>query len=167
MDHLSEIRLMELALDPASVPQNGEAAHLEHCAECADRLAEERRLSELLERMPADQPPDDFTGLAVARFERAGRARSLRTLPWALLACLLVLAPLVGIALLSPEPLLESAAGWLAELMVLFRIADTVLGSVPALGVGLVGAMLAATLISVGLLAGLVRRTAAVKYHGR
>ena len=35
MDHLSEIRLMELALDPASVPRNGEAAHLESCRECS------------------------------------------------------------------------------------------------------------------------------------
>jgi anti-sigma factor RsiW len=167
MDHLSEMRLMELALDLASVPQNGEAAHLARCDECAARLDDERQLSELIGQLPADAAPDGFTELAVARFERAGRRRSLRTLPWALLACLVVLVPMVGLAVFAPEPVLGSAANLMVELMVLVKVVDTVIGSVPAIGIGLTSAMLVAMLVSVGLLARLVRRTAAVKYHGR
>jgi anti-sigma factor RsiW len=167
MDHLSETRLMELALDPASVPQSGEAAHLESCRECAALLAEERRLSELIESLPADRVPDDFTARTAERFEREGRKRLLKTLPWAVLACLVVLVPMIGIALVTPEPLFGSIARDLAAAAVFIRAVDTVVGNLPAVGLGLAGAMLVALLVGCGLLAGLVRRTAAVKYRGR
>jgi len=167
MEHLSETRLTELALDPASVPQNGEAAHLARCSECAARLAEERRLSELIMALPGTDVPGDFTAVAVERFRRAGRARSLAALPWALLACLAALATTIGLAALAPEPVFGSMAEGLTELTVLVRALDTVLGAAPALGIGLVGAMLVAALVGVGLLAGLARRTAEVKYRGR
>jgi hypothetical protein len=163
MDHLSERRLMELALDPASAPQNGEALHLERCAACATRLADERRLSELLDGLPGHRVPEDFTAGAVARFERASRARYLRSLPWAVLLSLVLVVPLIGIAVSSPEPLLSATGRALVELVVIFRAVSTVIGSVPALGVGLVGALLATMLLSCGLLAGLARRSATLK----
>jgi hypothetical protein len=167
MDHLSETRLMELALDPASVPQNGEAEHLESCRECAALLAEERRLTELIEALPADEVPGGFTARATERFERESRGRLLRILPWAVAACLLVLGPMIGIALTMPEPLFGSLARNLAALAVLFRAVETTVGNLPAVGLGVAAAMLVALLVSCGLLAGLIRRTAPVKYRVR
>lgn len=163
MDHLSETRLMELALDPASAPQNGEAAHLERCAACAARLADERRLSELLDELPAHRVPDDLTAGAMARFERANRARYLRSLPWAVLLCLVVVAPMIGIAVTNPEPLLGATGSALVELTVIARAVSTVIGSVPAIGVALIGVLLATMLLGCGLLARLARRAASLK----
>jgi anti-sigma factor RsiW len=167
MDHLSEMRLMELALNGTSTPRGGEAAHLEQCPTCAARLAEEQRLSELIAGFERDAAPAGFTAEAVARFGRATRARYVRSLPWGLLACLLALAPMIGIALLSPDALLGSVGQALGQAALITRTVITVVDNVPAIGIVTAAAFCAAALVSCGLLAGLVRRAAPLKYRGR
>ena len=167
MDHLSEIRLMELALNGTSTPGGGEAAHLEQCPVCAARLAEERRLSELIAGIERDAVPTGFTAQTVARFGRASRARYIRSLPWGLLACLLALAPMIGIAWLSPETLVGSVGQALGQAVLIARALATVVENVPAIGILVAASLCAAALISCGLLAGLARRAAPMKYRGR
>jgi hypothetical protein len=167
MDHLSEMRLMELALNGTSTPRGGEAAHLEQCPTCTGRLAEERRLSELIGGIGRDAAPEGFTAGTVARFGRATRARYIRSLPWGLLACLLALAPMIGVAWLSPGPLLGSVGQALGQAVLFTRALTTVIANVPAIGVVAAAAFCAAALVSCGLLAGLARRAAPMKYRGR
>jgi hypothetical protein len=167
MDHVDDKRLMELALDARSRPQNGEATHLELCEECSQRLARERQLTEMIAELERREPRPEFTAAAVARFARATRARQLKSLPWGLLICLAVAAPMIALAVADPGLALGSAGRLIGELAVLSRVLVTVLEQVPTIGVVLAAAFCVAAVVCCWALAGLARKTRPVKYRGR
>ena len=75
MEHLDEIRLMELALDEDLAPSEAEASHLETCPLCAGSLASEKHLTESLGEIAHRPVPDGFTERATQRFISVSRNR--------------------------------------------------------------------------------------------
>ncbi len=131
MKHLDEMRIMELALDPAATPQNGEAEHLGSCALCASMLDEERRLTEALDGFEQAQVPPDFTGNLECRFKKANRRRSTRQILMGLAALAVVSVPVVVLMVVQTGPILRYMAALVGELATALDVLVTVVGTLP------------------------------------
>jgi len=131
MNHIDEMRIMELALDPAATPQNGEAQHLESCALCASMLDEERRLTKALDGFEHAQVPPEFTGNLGCRFKKANRARSTRQILIGLGTLAVVAVPVALLMLMQSDPILGYLATFLGDLATAFDVLVTVASTLP------------------------------------
>jgi len=131
MKHLDEIRIMELALDPAATPGNEEAEHLESCAPCASMLDEERRLTEALDGFEQAQVPLEFTGNLECRFKKANRRRSTRQILMGLGTLAVVAAPVVVLMVVQTGPILGYLATLVGYLATALDVLVTVAGTLP------------------------------------
>ncbi len=131
MKHLDEMRIMELALDPAVTPQNGEVEHLESCALCASMLDEERRLTEALDGFEQAQVPSEFDGNLECRFKKANRARSTRQILMGLAALVVITVPVVALMVARTGSILRYVAALVGELAMALGALVTVAGTLP------------------------------------
>ncbi len=131
MKHLDEMRIMELALDPAATPQNGEAEHLGSCELCASMLDEERRLTEALNGFEQEQVPPEFTGNLECRFKKANRRRGTRQILMGLAALVVVSVPVVVLMVVQTGPILGYMAALVGDLATALDVLVTVAGTLP------------------------------------
>jgi hypothetical protein len=154
--HLSDERLSELGCDRASVPVNGERAHLDACAACRERLKEERLLSALLSGVPVEPPSASFVAGAKARYMRTTRSRTwLRAV--VVLSLLAVAAGIwVLVAWAGSDAIAIDAAKTVATCAAVFR-ALCALAAASPLGFALCIALASTVLIAAsGALAALI-----------
>ena len=164
MKHLDEMRIMELALDPAATPQNGEAEHLESCALCASMLDEERRLTEVLEGFEPAQVPPEFTGNLECRFEKANRKRSTRQILIGLGTLAVVAVPVAILMLMQADPILGYLATLLGDLATAFDVLVTVAGTLPLAATIAIAAFCALGIAICSLLFWVGKSTSVTKY---
>ena len=131
MKHLNEMRIMEIALDPAATPQNGEAEHLESCVLCASMLDEERHLTEALDGFEQAQVPPEFAGNLECRFKKANRARSTRQILLGLGTLAVVAVPVALLMAAQAGPILGYAATLIGDLATALDVLVTVAGTLP------------------------------------
>lgn len=137
MKHLPDERLFLLGLDASEQPTHDEAAHLNKCAGCAERLNEESRLSSELETLPVAEAPPHFVDATVARFALAqGRRRSRHTVlafALAMIAGLFVTVPLLAIVLVNGDAVIAGIATAAQQLVVIGEAVGVVFSKLPIL----------------------------------
>jgi len=129
---------MELALDPASSPANGEAAHLARCEQCAAIFAEERRITEELLRIEADEPPAGFTADALARFRRETTRTTTRNIIWSVAGLTSILIPLIVLVAANGSEVLGAAVSLAGDAIAVASAVATVASVAPAVTLSLV-----------------------------
>jgi hypothetical protein len=155
--HLSGERLSELACGRAETPVNGEKAHLEACAACRARLADERLLSALLAKVPVRPPATAFAARAVERYRREIRAIAVRRALVALAAIAVSAGLWLLVAWAGSEAIALDLAGTVAAAAAVLRALGAVVAASP-LGSAVIVALLATSLIAAsGALAALLR----------
>jgi hypothetical protein len=155
--HLTDARLAELGQGRAGTPVNGERTHLGSCAACAERLADERRLSALLARIPSEPPAASFAATAKARYEREIRTAAARRVVLVLCGLAVAVGAWLLVAWASSDAIVVDLAGTLASGAAVFRVLGDLVAASP-LGFAVCIALVSTSLIAAcGALAALIR----------
>jgi hypothetical protein len=155
--HLTDARLAELGQGRAGTPVNGERAHLGSCAACAGRLADERRLSALLARIPNEPPAASFAAAAKERYERENRATAVRRVVLVLCGLAVSVGAWFLVAWVTSDAIAIDLAGTLASGAAVFRVLGDLVAASP-LGFAVCIALVSTALIAAcGALAVLIR----------
>ena len=162
--HISDIRLMELALDTALVPQNGEARHLGVCESCSKRLEEEKALTSAILASPGLSAPHGFTESTVALYRLQTRKRTTRQVGAALAILTTLFAPVIALVASGWADVLGSLGSLTAELAAMWSAAVTIASSAPLVTLAVVAALCLTGLTGCLLLASLTRSAESVKY---
>jgi anti-sigma factor RsiW len=165
--HITEERIMELALDEAHEPGNGEARHLASCASCAALLEEERGLTARIREIAPTRMPPGFPERAVARFVEAVTARNRRHVGLALGLLAGIGAGVAASLALACWQVIGSLAALAGSLAAVTRAAGAIACSVPVASVVFVAVLCAVALACCWSLAAMARNRGAVKYPAR
>ncbi len=162
--HLNDERLMELALDPAVHPQNGEATHLQSCTECAAKLELERELTcSILELAPVKIPETLARG-ALDRYRAATRARNLRQVGVGVAILFMICTPTIVLLIKGWSEALGSLGVLAGEIAALASASFTVMSSAPLISLTVIAVLCLTAFAGCGLLAGLARNSRDAKY---
>ncbi len=170
MDHLDDIRLMELAIDSTCVPQERETSHLEACATCSARLAEELRLNDALEEITPAPVPTEFVARATAKYVHAAVAE-IHPAPYLLAGIVLTLVlsgAMMWLIMANPSVFLSNVIVVFGKVATIVRAMYVVVSRVPNFVEIVTLSSGVTVLLCTGLLANLVKRSSvAVKYSPR
>lgn len=166
MNHLDEIRILEIALDARASITEQESTHLKTCTSCADQLKTEQQFSQTLSQISPIKVPEGFAARATAAFAQAARTRVPVTLRRPLLAG-------VGLAVIFAACSLwwiignftlftTYSAAVISQLATVVRAAAVVVNNLPGVANVLMIGMGALALASTGLLATLFKRSAII-----
>jgi hypothetical protein len=157
-EHLSDARLSEIGCDGAAVRRNGEAIHLESCAECAEKLEAEKRLCAMLSDLASTaRIRSSFASQTRVRFEREMRARSIRGIVWISAGLFAVVAAWMILAWSAADAVVADAARDFAVVAALFRTVRTLADVAPISSTVGAAALFSSLLIAGGALYALVR----------
>ncbi len=163
MEHLDEIRLMELALDEGLAPSETEASHLETCPLCTGSLASEKHLTESLGEIAHRPVPDGFAERATQRFKSMSRNRvALFFAAGGTVAASLAVV-MLWLVFENPSDVISSAAVLAGRTAGLIRAGYVILSRVPMAGEFVTITSAAMVLLCTGVLAGLAKKSTALK----
>ena len=155
--HLSDERLSELGQGPAGAPMNGEKAHLDACAACARRLADERLLSALLSRIPAEPPAASFVAKAKERYARENRSAAMRRAVFVLAGLTAAVAAWLLVAWAGSDALAIDLSKTVASGAAVLRAFATLVAASPLAFAICVAAVAASLIAACAALAALIR----------
>jgi hypothetical protein len=163
VNHLDDIRIMELALDQSSSIAEEERAHLKSCALCAKRIKEEEEFTALLGQIPPQDVPQGFAARATARFAEAARAKAPVALHRPLLAGVWLAIAFAACSLwliIGNFTLFATfSAAAIARIAAMARAVAVVLNNLPVLASLMMVGLSALVLVSAGLVTALARRS--------
>ncbi len=167
MDHLDDIRLMELAIDSTCALEERETSHLETCATCSARLADELKLNGALEDIAPHPVPSEFMARATARYVHAAAAE-IHPAPYLLAGIVLTLVlsgAMMWLILANPSVFLSNLIVVFSKAATVVRAMHVVVSRVPNFVEIVTLSSGVTVLLCTGLLANLVKRSSvAVKY---